>query len=220
MHPVSPNDAAPRRLAGGLLLGCALLAMLAMAHHPHAHGGGDRLAALARIAGPNAVVHGALLVLLVALVVLLGEFAAARIREAALARAGQVLFLLGGSALVLAALVNGFAVPALAISMAGQAAGPEWTPMLRFAWQLNQAASGFGVLAWAAGIAVLSVDLVRRRGPSRWVGVYGLVAGAAIIAAVGSHQVALDVRGFGIVLFALCLWQAGAGVLMLRRAPD
>lgn len=219
MHP-SPESARPaRRIAGGLLLAAALLSILAMAHHPHAHGDGDPMAALARIAGIAAAMHGVLLVLMVALAALLGEFAAARVREPALARSGLLVFVLGAGALTLAALVNGFAVPAVALSLGGAPGGPEWTPVLRFAWQLNQAAAGFGVLAWAAATVLWSADLVRRAGLARWLGGYGLLAGGAVLLAVGSHAVAMDVRGFGAVQLALALWQAGAGVLLLRRDP-
>ncbi len=212
-------DPHPRRLAGGLLSATALLSMLAMAHHPHAHGGGDPLAALARIAGIAAAMHGVLLVLLVAMAALLQEFAVARVHRRALARSGSLVFALGAGALLLAGLVNGFAVPAMALSVGGAPAGAEWKPVLRFAWQLNQAAAGFGVLAWAAATLLWSTDLVRRTGFARWLGGYGLLAGAVVLGAVASHAVAMDVRGFGAVLFALALWTCGAGVLLWRAGP-
>lgn len=216
-HPAPAlPDPHPRRLAGGLLSAVAVLSMLAMAHHPHAHGGGDPLAALARIAGIAATVHGVLLVLLVAMAALLQEFAVARVQRPALARSGSLVFALGAGALLLAGLVNGFAAPATALAAGGGAAAAEWRPVLRFAWQLNQAAAGFGVLAWAAATLLWSADLVQRAGLARWLGAYGLLAGVGVLGAVGSHAVAMDVRGFGAVMAALALWPCGAGVLLWR----
>lgn len=215
-----PHDP-PQRLAGGLLIALSVLSLLAMAHHPTAHGhdAGEVLAALARIARLNAWVHGSLLALLLGVLLLLGEFAARRIARRGVARAGATLYALGAGAMVLAGLVNGFAVTALAQVAQRAPGGSDWTPVMHFAWALNQAAAGFGVLAFAAAVALWSGDLVQRPGLRRWVGAYGLACALLVAVALVGGALALDVRGFGAVVAALAVWQCGAGALLWRPGP-
>jgi hypothetical protein len=95
----------------------------------------------------------------------------------------------------------------------------DWVPLLHFAWELNQAAAGFGCLACAAGIALWSVDLAHRRGGARWLGFAGLAIALGIGVAVVGVGVPLDVGHFGAIVVAICAWQFGAGLLLARPRP-
>lgn len=207
------------RLAGALLVALAVTSVLTMTHHPtaHGHGAGEILASLAQVARLNALVHGGLIALMLAVLLLLAEFAGRQVRHVGLARSGMLLYALGAGALTLAGLINGFAVPSLAAGVGAGHDAVAFGPVLHFAWGLNQAAAGFGSIAFALAIALWSIDLVRRSGLARWVGAYGVGAGALVTVAVGSGALSLDVRGFGAVVAALALWQAGAGVLLWRH---
>lgn len=204
---------------GGLLIGTSAVSLFAMLHHPVAHGGGgaSQAQALARIANLASLVHGVLVLLLVAGCMLLAEFAALRVRRVALVRAGRQAYLMGTIALAGAALVNGFAVPALVTSAAADAVGID--AALALAWQLNQALAGAGSIALAAGIGIWSVDLARGHGPGRYVGYYGVLMAAGLSLALGGGWLSLDVRGMLLTLVLLAVWQVAAGVLLLRGAP-
>ncbi len=208
------------QLAAGLLIGAAALALLAMAHHPTAHGAStaETMAVMARIAPLNSFIHGVLIVLTLLILALLEQFATHRVRRPGLARAGRTLYLLDSMGMVLAALINGFAVPALAISNAPVPGSNDWGPVLQFAWQLNQAAAGFGTIAYAVAIGLWSADLAAARGFARIVGAYGLLLAVVVAVAVGSGKLSLDVSGFGMALAAFSLWQIGAGAVLWRRA--
>lgn len=209
------SDSLSPRLLGGLILATTVLSLAAMAHHPVAHGPdlAARLEAMTRIAAMARGVHGTLIALLVLLLVLLWEYARSHIGHGLLRRAGGLAWLLGTLLNVLAALVNGFAVPALA---AGSEPGPGTADVLRFAWQLNQAFAGCGSVALLVGMALWSVDLLRQAGARRWLGGYGLLAGLATGCALISGWLQLDVHGMLLVLVILGLWQlAVAGLLIV-----
>lgn len=203
-----------RRWPGILLAGVAALAVLAMAHHPVAHGDGDAMARIAHVAPLTGLVHGVLIGLLMLLLVLMDAFARHRVASVAWARAGFVAYAAGSAAWVLAGLINGFAVPAVAVH--APTGAHDWVPMLHFAWELNQAASGFGCLACAAGIALWSVDLAHRRGAARALGFAGLAVALGIFVAIVGMRVPLDVGHFGAIVLAICAWQFGAGLVLAR----
>lgn len=204
---------------GGSLIAIALVSLFAMLHHPVAHGGGgtSHATALAAIAKLASLVHGVLIALMVAGCMLLAEFAALRVRRVALVRAGRQAYLMGTIALSGAALVNGFAVPALVTSSAADASGID--AALALAWQLNQALAAAGSIGLAAGIGIWSFDLLRGNGPGRLVGGYGVLMATGLILALAGGWLHLDVRGMLLTLVLLAAWQAAAGALLLRGDP-
>lgn len=217
MNTADTPPANRRPLLGGMLIATAMLSLFAMLHHPVAHSSGaqSHSDAMIRIAGLARLVHGALLATMTLSLVMLAEFAQLRVRSAACVRAGFVVYLIGTLLLGGAALINGFAVPALAESVAANTTGIEAAYAL--AWQLNQALAGAGTIALAAGMAIWSSDLVRTPGLTRLTGGYGILSGAALAVALAGGWLQLKVPGMLLSLVLLAVWQAAAGVLLLRK---
>ncbi|MDB5691029.1 MAG: hypothetical protein JWO81_92 [Alphaproteobacteria bacterium] len=207
------------RIYGGLLLGAALLSAFTAAHHPTTavHALPAVLASLAAQAGLIAGIHGALLLIFV--VELVGFYGFAR--RLGLARplpaAGMILLGLGTAAMVGAAAINGFAVPAFAARYPNLQPGdaPAVVAMLRMSWALNQALASIGAVAWGGALLAWSAELTLRRGLLRAMGIGGIAIGAVIAGGIASAAIRLDVGGFILVTALMSAWAAGAALLML-----
>ncbi len=217
MNTADNPSPARQPLLGGMLITLAVLSLFAMLHHPVAHSTGaqSHSEAMVRIAALARLVHGALITTMTLSLVLLGEFARLRVQHAACMRAGFIVYLIGTLLLCGAALINGFAVPALAESAAANAVGIEAAYAL--AWQLNQALSGAGTIALAAGMVIWSMDLVRAAGLTRLTGGYGILAGSGLALALAGGWLQLKVPGMLLALVLLAIWQVAAGALLLRK---
>ena len=109
----------------------------------------------------------------------------------------------------LAGTINGFAVPPLA----NRPGGLREHDIFLFAWQLNQALAGIGIVA--AGIAYLAWAFDLRRDHAL-LAVTGAIAGALPAALLLAGIIRLDVHG---ALFAYGLhglWALALGVVMWR----
>src|SRR3954453_19348070 len=223
----------------GLLLTSALLSLLAAAHHPEVHTH-DLAAALRILADQSRLIVGVHAVLLLLMgAQLVGFYGFARClgvgRVAVVAGpplvgrgrgavGGGLLFGGAGSAAMLgAAAVNGFAVPALASDYRALAPADASavTAALRLSWQLNQAFASIGAVAWGLGLLFWSAELALRPGLVRIVGPIGGLAALAIAAGVGLGFIRLHVGGFIAVIALLTAWSVAAALLMLtgRLSP-
>lgn len=151
--PTPPSPLA-RRLVGGTLMGASALSLLAMSHHPSAHGMTKELwvADLVRIGALSRPVHAGMIVCVIAIWLALSEYSAWR--GNALARIAEKLYGLGVAAMIGAALINGFVIDHLA-NNALQDGGEglrDTARVMPLAWSLNQTLAGFGVFALSAGI--------------------------------------------------------------------
>jgi hypothetical protein len=200
---------------GTALIVLAVLSIGVMTHHPVADGPGA--AGIARVAGLAQFVHGVLLALLFAGLLLVDEFSRRCVPQPALRRAGRTLYGAGTLALAGAGLVNGFVVPWLALRHADGGAGDHLAVVLDFAGYLNRALADIGVIGWCAGIAAWSLGLWSLGGGARLLGGYGLLGGAVLAPLLLSGVLRLDVVGMLAAVAVVVVWQAGAGVL-LRRA--
>jgi hypothetical protein len=208
----------------GLLGTSALLSLLAAAHHPEMRTH-DLRAALQILADQRRLVvgiHAALLLLTGAQLVGFYGFAR-RLGLDRVAVAAGLLFVGAGSAAMLgAAAINGFAVPAFASDyrvLAPADAGAV-TAALRLSWQLNQAFASIGAVAWGLGLLFWSIELALRAGLVRIVGLIGGLAALAIAAGVGLGLITLHVGGFIAVVALLTAWSVAAAGLMLSRRLD
>jgi len=157
------------RQAGGLLLAGTGASVMLMLHHPTSLRGPDDGLLLADWS--NAGVHGGMIVCLM-LIGLGGSTVPRWLGEAHLStRAGRMAFTGGIAALVVAALVNGFAAGRLA----GQAAADIQFPVLA---ALNQTFAVFGMLMIAAAMALWADRMLR-------LGLIAKVAGGVGLAAAG-----------------------------------
>lgn len=98
-----------------------------------------------------------------------------------------------------------------------RAATPEaeqtWRVLFRYTGIINQAFAR--ILVVAAAAAILSWSLALERPTAlRW---YGVGSSLAIIAAVASGALTLDVHGYGAVVVAQGIWFVAVGAMMMRR---
>ena len=142
----------------------------------------------------------------------------------------------GASRLPLAALVvYGFA--AVAIMSAGAMSGfvgadllsrlaeggPQletWKLLLGYTYRINQAFSAIYVVGTCAAIMLWSAAILRTRQMARGLGIYGVVLGPLILAALFSGNLPLDVHRFGMVVFTQAAWFILVGIPLARSADD
>ena len=206
------------RSGGTLLVAGNVIGIFVMAVHPV---GGHGLLAphdMQMLALRDRVVHGFAIALLP--MVFLGALALSQ-------------WLRGAGRLPLAALVVfGFAV--VAIMAAGAMSGfvgadilgrmVEGDPklesrrmLLDYTFRINQAFASIYAVGSCVAIAMWSAVIVRTRQLAPALGIYGLLIGLAIPAALFAGVLTLDVHGMGLVALAQAVWFVSAG-WALRRA--
>jgi amino acid transporter len=216
----SPPCEIPHLVAGSVLIGGAVLQILAMAHHPSLTRGDvtsalEQLRAMASLA---AWVHGILIALLLLSAWAVGEFCVWRGMRRWPTRAGLVFYAAGVLGLIGAAIISGF-VTASAATLVQGSGTPELqsaAQLLGFCGLLNRALANFGSVALAAGIFIWSVDLLRTAGFARVVGAIGIVAGIATVFGILSGAIHLDVHGMTLVALLQSAWSISAGALLIR----
>ncbi len=212
--PTPPSPLA-RRLVGSTLIGASALSLLAMSHHPTAHGMTDELwvADLVRIGALSRPVHGGMIVCVIAIWLALAEWSTWR--GSALARIAEKLYGLGAITMIGAALINGFAIDHYASNALqdGADALRDAARVLPLTWSLNQTLAGFGVFALSAGIAAWSFDLWRTPGMlARVAAAYGVVVMLGLCGAFAFGLFELDVMGMGAVVVAEAIWYVIIGI--------
>lgn len=185
------------KTAGGAILAASLLSILAMAHHP---AGPGNLA----LAGP---VHGVLMVLVVVLLAGYARFAASRGLNRFLVLAGLGFYGAGVAGNLLAAAINGFAVPALIERGSSE-------EIFAFAWALNQALAYAAVYAISTSFALWGVDMLRRGAPIG--GVVAVAAGIAPAALLASGMLDMHVAGANTVYAIEAAFGIFIGLRMIR----
>jgi hypothetical protein len=197
------DDASGDRAAGIALIGAAVLGMLAMAHHPSNLRAGMLIQ----------VVHGAMILFAGMMAFGFTHFARLRGLGRPAVLAGLVAYAIGNFASIGAAVVNGFAAPALAAEGASHDA-------LDILWAVNQALAKLGVVAIGAAYACWSLDLWRR---SRLVALLGLLAGGVPALLLAGGWIGMHLHAAMLVYGAQFLWAILIGWLLLggklRPAP-
>lgn len=214
------------RYAGLALIAGPVLSVVAMTHHPTAGAAGtpERLAEMASEGTLSAIVHGALIALMLLVFWGLTRFAgilgwhSTAVQLAAIAYATGVVCMLG------AATVSGFVAPSLAERYA-QATPQEMeaaAPLFRFGFEVNQALAKIGATAQSVGILLWSWVLVLRAGAPKWVravGALGLAVGAFPVLGLVSGSLTLDVHGMLAVVLAQAVWTIAIGVWLVGSRP-
>lgn len=186
-------------LAGAVLAAASVLSVFVMAHHPTNAG---------QVALAN-LVHGALMILLLFVFTGFARFAA----RLGLARfwvlTGMIFYGAAACGNLLAATINGFAVPALA------AREPALSKdIFRLAWELNQALAYAAVYAVSVAFILWGADLISRK--RAFAGLAGLAAGGVPAALLTTGALDMHVAG----AFAVYALQAAfgliIGILMMR----
>jgi hypothetical protein len=209
------------RMGGIALIVGTVGTLVVMALHPTGHElaeAGSRFASIARL---TAGVHGLAIALMP--VSFLGGLALTR-RLASPDRLAIMAVVFYGFAMVAgmgAAAVSGFVAPDLVARMVGAEASAAggWDIALTMSGRLNQAFARILVAASSAAIVLWSAAMLRSRALGRSVAIYGLVVGPAIVGALLSGHLTLDVHGFGLVVVAQAIWLVTVGALLSKRGP-
>jgi hypothetical protein len=82
--------------------------------------------------------------------------------------------------------------------------------------RLNQAFARTYVVASSAAIVLWSASILRSRSLAPGVAIYGLLVGPAILLAVVSGHLRLDVHGFGLIVLPQAVWFVVAGARLGR----
>jgi hypothetical protein len=209
---------------GGLaLITGAIGGLITMALHPTGHdllGAGDQFA---HVAALGTFVHT--LAIASMPVSFLGALALSR-RLAAPDRLAVAAIVVYGFALaagLVAAAASGFVAPGIAhaITTTAPPASDTWRILFDFNGRLNQAFARILAVGSSTAIILWSVAIVRSRVLAPGAGFYGLAVGTAIVVAVGSGHLRLDVHGFGLVVLLQAVWLIAVGTLLWRLArPD
>ena len=216
-------------VTGVVLLFVTLLAVAAMAHHPTVARAPDlqhAIQGLALLGRTSALVHAALIGLMLVTLHCLTEFAWRRGLARPLVRGGLIAYATGVLVMIGAALVSGFVVTDVASTVAHETTGDLQIArqLLQLCGSVNQACARFGAVAMSAGIALWSLDLLRERGIARGVGLLGIVVGLVPIVALLAGAIRLDVHGMLQVVLLQAAWNLGIAALLMRerpgRAPD
>jgi hypothetical protein len=197
-----------RRAAGALLLGSAFLAVLAMLHHPSSAHGGPSLGGGLSL---GQLVHGIMLVVLTAQVWAMIVYSRTR------GLGGWVLpaLVAYGVNLVahlIAATVNGFVVPALAVRLDSAASHD----IFQLLWHTNQSFAQIGVHATGLAFVFWSVDLLARSPRAPLLGLAGLAAGLVPSIALLSGHLGMNVSGALLVYSVHMVWLAAIGVRLVQ----
>lgn len=210
------------RVSGVVIALSAVLFVVGMSHHPSAHGEDTRafLEETLRIATLNRLVHGGLMAMTVCMAFGFVGFAAGLGLGRPLVRFGLVTYLCGSVALIGAALVNGLVLPSLAERFleASDETLASVRVVLAWNWEINQALTFTGVLAWSAAVLAWSLALMRHAGAWRWIGAAGSVLGVVGAGTFLTGVLTFDVHGFGLYVLAQSAWCLALGV-RLACAP-
>lgn len=135
-----------------------------------------------------------------------------------LALGALVSYGLGLVAVMIAATMSGLVGPDVFRQIIAQ--GPEresWQIISKYTFFINQAFAQIFVVASSAAIAGWSLAIVRQRALAAPLGWYGLILAPAVVLAMTTGTLRLDVHGFGLIIFGEAIWFIVAGIL-LRRA--
>ena len=217
---MNEND---HRTGGMLLILGSVAGIITMVLHPMAPHGGllpspHAMETLTRL---NRVIHGLALaglpVMFLGALALTGRLA----RGGRLPLAALVVYGFALAAIISAGCMSGFVGSDILSRMVeGDPKLESRRMMLDYTFRLNQAYSAVYVVGSCVAIFLWSVEMARTRRLSRGLGIYGLVLGPVIVAALFGGQLLLDVHGFGFVVFVQSVWFVVAGARMRQSAVD
>lgn len=208
-HPPITVTAKTGRIAGIVLLVAAVLVIMAMAHHPSGLEPGDTRIGMTL----GGFIHAAMIVLLGANLWGLTIFS---IRQSlgGWVLAGIVAYGISFVGNLIAGLVNGFVVPAVAMQVDHAESGDLFILL----WQINQAAAQLGVYAASGAFVFWSISLLRqKKAEDLVIGGLGLIAAFVPSAALYTEVIALNVDGAFLVYGVQAAWTGLVGLEMLRQ---
>ena len=205
------------RSAAGALIAGSVAGILVMVLHPTGHavvGNAEAGRSNTLVAAVHALAMLAQPLLVSGMLVVTERL---RVRRD-LAVTGFVTFAFASVAVVIAAAASGLIAPGAVRSVAGadDAARAGMMNALHYTGLLNQAFAKLHVLFSCVAIILWSAAMALGREFSRALGAYGIVLGAALLAAVFGAGLRLDIHGYGLVVLTQALWFTWTA-LTLRR---
>lgn len=210
VRPSSKPAAAPDgTVAGILLVACGILSVAVVSHHPvaHGHSHGAVLRQIAALSTMDELVHGTLIVFMLALAYAACVFALRRGLRDQTALAGLVCYLIGIAAVLGAALTDGFFVPMLGPSM----------ELLQGASIAIQVLTKFAVAAMSLGIFLWACGLAFERGMPRIAAIAGAVASLASLGVLAFGVHSLEPHSVTLLMTLQAVWYVCLGALLIRR---
>ena len=134
-----------------------------------------------------------------------------------IALAGLVIYGVGLVAVMIAPAMSGLVGTEVLRHLIAR--GPEneqWRILAEYNFLINQAFAQIFVVASSAAIALWSFMIVKNRALSVGIGIYGLVLGPAVVIALLTGGLRLDVHGFGLIIFGQAIWFIVVGILLQR----
>jgi hypothetical protein len=134
-----------------------------------------------------------------------------------LALAGLVVYSLGLVAVMIAPAMSGLVgTEILRRIIARGPSSEQWRTLMDYNFLINQAFAKIFVMASCSAVALWSLLIVKSRALPVAIGIYGLFLGPAVVVAMISGALSLDVHGFGLVIFSQAIWFIVIGILLLR----
>lgn len=212
------------RTAGILLIAGSILMIFAMLHHPtgHEHEFSEFIEEVQSFQLLNALVHGGAIGLL--LIFMLGfSFLSDRLGWSRLdVRLAVIFYVLGGAAMVVAAMVSGFIVPFF-LDRYSEASAAELQiaeSILALLREVNRAFDQLGVIGMSVGVFFWSTAMIYRE-RQEWIGGgLGILVGVLGVAGVFTGHLEASVPG--IIAFVLLhgTWNFWIGLKLLRPVAE
>jgi magnesium-transporting ATPase (P-type) len=184
MHP-SSSAPVKTRFAGIVLAACTISMIVAISHHPvaPARRGLQALEAITQLGAADRAVHATLIVIIFAMLFSFTVYTLSRSRLQ-ISVVAWVAFFAGSMSVIVAALTDGFFVPAFAeryLHSAPLDAAPGLV-IINAAAVVIQVATRFGFLSLTAATLLWSIDLLFDRSRARLIGLLGIIVAMAVTA--------------------------------------
>ncbi len=138
----------------------------------------------------------------------------------ALSTGAFTTFTLSMVAVLIAAAINGLALPFFVGGL--DTSDVETIELSRlilsFNFSLNQAFDIIFIIFASAAVVLWSIDILRSRKFPVWIAVYGIASGTLAVTALGSGVILTHLAGFRVFMFGFILWIVIIGILLIRAA--
>ena len=221
--PPLPADASapPGKVAGYAMAACAVLMIVAIAMHPqaeHRHMS-EVVTEIGRLAPMLAFMHGTVIAFVIVLLFAMCVYSLRRGLRRELVLGALVVYAAGAGVLVLAALIDGFLVSAVARSYIGASreALRDGASILRACGAAIQILSKFGIVALSAAIALWSADLVRDGGRARIAAIIGFAAALIPIGVLFAEGRSIVPVTLTVIVLAQGIWYIAIASLLVQE---
>jgi len=219
--PAAASAPPSGKVAGYAIAASAVLMIVAIAMHPqaqHRHMT-EAVVDVARLAPMLAFMHGTAIAFVLALLYGMCVYSLRRGIRREPVLGAMILYAAGTGVLVLAALIDGFLVSAIARSYVG--ASPDamrsGASILSACGAAIQILSKFGIVMLAAAIALWAADLVRDGGRLRVAAIAGFAAGLVSLAVLFAGGPSLTPLTLSIIVIAQGIWYIALASLLVQE---